>query len=129
MASCANSRFTGRQIPINPIILVSIVSALYQYPAETFRDSVTEDQNPLIARHPNHPNLFIAGGGSYTHAKDLPQVGQLVRDVLNGVGVDIRYQWINASLSTGLHNQPALKSMATFIDLDSQASRDENVQY
>ena len=42
-----------------------------------------QDQNPIITRHPQHPNLLVVGGASYTYAKDLPKIGVAIVDTLN----------------------------------------------
>lgn len=51
------------------------------------RAGVTGNQKPIIARHPDHINLVIAGGGSYTHAKDLPYIGRVVTEVVQGTEI------------------------------------------
>ncbi|KAH6649910.1 hypothetical protein F5144DRAFT_616946 [Chaetomium tenue] len=59
----------------------------------TNRDGVTATQDPLIAKHPQLPNLTCVAGGSYNRAKDLPTIGSTVVDVLSGEGVPDRYSW------------------------------------
>lgn len=96
--------------------------------ADRLRDGVTGDQKPIITRHPKCPNLVIAGGGSYTHAKDLPRIGQLVVDVLNGVAINTKFGWAGSSDHKDFHNQPLLQTNSNFKDLELEASRDERVQ-
>ncbi|KAF5862942.1 hypothetical protein ETB97_010983 [Aspergillus alliaceus] len=50
-------------------------------------DSITPDQQPLIARHPDSrlSNLYFAVGGSFHCYKFLPTIGQYVANVLDGV--------------------------------------------
>jgi hypothetical protein len=57
------------------------------------RDGVTATQDPLIAKHPQFPNLTCVAGGSYNRAKDLPTIGGTVVDVLSGKQVPDRYSW------------------------------------
>ncbi|EAQ92469.1 predicted protein [Chaetomium globosum CBS 148.51] len=59
----------------------------------TNRDGVTATQDPLIAKHPQFPNLICVAGGSYNRAKDLPTIGSTVVDVLSGRDVPDRYSW------------------------------------
>ncbi|KAF7591199.1 hypothetical protein BBP40_001858 [Aspergillus hancockii] len=51
-------------------------------------DSITPDQQPLIARHPDVrlSNLYLAVGGSFHCYKFLPTIGKYVANVLNGNG-------------------------------------------
>ena len=95
--------------------------------ANLSRDGVTDDQKPLIARHPKHANLTIAGGGSYTHAKDLPYIGRLVLEVVHNI--DSQHRWDDPSLSTCFENQPMLKATTEFKDLDLAASKIDGVQH
>ena len=96
--------------------------------ADHCRDGVTDDQKPIITRHPQHPNLVIAGGGSYTHAKDLPDIGQIVVEVLNGTRNHSQFGWGESSSDRCLANQPALRTDLIFDDLEFEASQDERVQ-
>ena len=41
-------------------------------------------QIPYITRHPQYSNLTIAVGGSYTHGKDLPTIGQSIVEAAEG---------------------------------------------
>lgn len=92
------------------------------------RDGVTEDQKPIIARHPKCPNLLIAGGASYTHAKDFPNVGRTVSNTLNGYETHASFGWDPPSAHRCFDNQPALRTGANFEDLELEASKDERVQ-
>ena len=91
------------------------------------RDGVTDDQNPIIARHPQHQNLLIAGGASYTHAKDLPEIGLAIVDTLNGKGT-ASFGWARSSMPQGSHNQPALLAHMDFEELEHQASQSAEVE-
>ena len=46
--------------------------------SQRHRDAMALGQVPYIIQHPQYSNLTIAGGGSYTHGKDLPTIGQLM---------------------------------------------------
>lgn len=96
--------------------------------ADDSRDGVTEDQNPIIARHPQHPNLLIAGGASYTHAKDLPEIGVAVVDTLNG-NETASYGWAKSPTQKGGHNQPALRAHRDFEELEREASQNIQVKH
>ncbi len=96
--------------------------------ANRCRDGVTEDQKPIITRHPQHSNLVIAGGGSYTHAKDLPYIGQIVVEVLDGTKNHTQYGWAESSPHKCFDNQPALRTNLKFGDLELEASKDVRVQ-
>lgn len=54
---------------------------MYDADSESHRDAIAPRQVPYITQHPQYLNLTIAGGGSYTHGKDLPTVGQLIVEV------------------------------------------------
>jgi len=64
--------------------VVSSFAAACQSCYDNDRDGVTEDQNPIIARHPNYANLLIACEASYTYAKDRPHIGLVVAGLLKG---------------------------------------------
>lgn len=67
---------------------------------------MTEDQNPIIARHPRHLNLVLAGGGSYTYAKDLPGIGAAVVEALNGK-MRAAFKWDKETAMEGRHSADA----------------------
>lgn len=94
----------------------------------TSRDGVTGNQKPIIARHPDHNNLIIAGGGSYTHAKDLPYIGRFITDVVQGIEIHSQFGWDNSHAGKHLDNQPALCTDLLFDDLELEASRDQRVK-
>lgn len=87
------------------------------------RDAVTEDQTPLIARHPDHNNLLIASGGSYTRAKDFPTIGRIIDNPSEEFG------W-NSSINEEKmeHNQPLLLTSDLFSDLNDAAARNPEVR-
>lgn len=89
---------------------------------------MTEDQNPIIARHPQHPNLLVAGGASYTYAKDLPEIGGAIVDTLNGNG-RVSFGWDQSLAQEGRHNQPALRSRFNFEELEREASQNIKVKH
>ena len=91
------------------------------------RDGVTDDQDPIIARHPGHPNLVIAGGASYTHAKDVPEIGLAIVDALNGKDT-ASFGWTKSPLQKGSENQPALRASHNFEDLERRASTSSQIQ-
>ncbi len=96
--------------------------------ADHCRDGVTEDQKPIITRHPQHPNIVLAGGCSYTHAKDLPDIGQTVQEVLDGMKNHTQFGWAESSSYKRFDNQPALRTDLNFRELELEASKDERVQ-
>lgn len=96
--------------------------------ADGQRDGVTDDQKPIITRHPNHPNLIVAGGASYTHAKDLPTIGLTVSDTVNGKESHASYGWAASSPHKDLDNQSALRTTLEFRDLELEATKDKRVQ-
>ena len=96
--------------------------------ADNGRDGVTEDQNPIIARHPQHPNLLVAGGASYTYAKDLPEIGVAIVDTLNG-NARASFGWDQSLAQEGGHNQPALRSRFNFEELECEASKNIKVKH
>jgi len=96
--------------------------------ANDSRDGVTEDQNPIIARHPQHPNLLVAGGASYTYAKDLPEIGVAIVDTLNG-NERASFAWNKSSAQEGGHNQPALRAHFDFEELERKASQNSKVKH
>ena len=96
--------------------------------ADNSRDGVTEDQNPIIARHPQHSNLLVAGGASYTYAKDLPDIGGAIVDTLNGNG-RASFGWDQSLAQEGGHNQPALRSRFNFEELEREASQNIKVKH
>lgn len=71
---------------------------------------------------------MIAGGGSYTHAKDLPYIGQIVVEVLNETKNYTQFGWDELSAHDAFDNQPALRTDLNFWDLELEASNDERVQ-
>lgn len=87
---------------------------------------MTQDQRPLIARHPHFRNLLIAGGGSYTHAKDLPLIGKGAAKLAHDPEACGPYGW-EQDEAGGHHNQPALSTTITFDELNLQASKDPRV--
>ena len=89
---------------------------------------MTEDQNPIIARHPQHPNLLVAGGASYTYAKDLPEIGAAIVDTLNG-NARASFEWDKPSPQESGHNQPALRAYSNFEELEREASRNSKVKH
>jgi len=89
---------------------------------------VTTDQKPIITRHPKHPNLTIAGGGSYTHAKDLPYIGRIIVEVVNGSKNHPQFGWAESFADRSFDNQPALRTDLNFRDLELKASEAERVQ-
>lgn len=93
-----------------------------------FRDGVTGNQKPIIARHPDHTNLVIAGGGSYTHAKDLPYIGRVITDVVQGTEIHSQFGWDQSHDEKHLDNGPALYTDLLFDDLELEASRDQRVK-
>ncbi len=96
--------------------------------ADDSRDGVTEDQNPIIARHPQHPNLLVAGGASYTYAKDLPEIGVAIIDTLNG-NERASFAWNKSSAQEGGHNQPALRAHLDFEELERKAFQNSQVKH
>ena len=90
------------------------------------RDGVTQDQRPLITRHPHFRNLLIAGGGSYTHAKDLPLIGKSIAKLALDPQACSPYGW-EKEKADEQHNQPALSTMVTFEELETKASKDPRV--
>jgi hypothetical protein len=46
------------------------------------RDSVTEDQTPLISWHPDYKNLGLAWGASFTRTKDFPTISRKIYEIL-----------------------------------------------
>lgn len=89
---------------------------------------MTEDQNPIIARHPEHPNLLVAGGASYTYAKDLPEIGAAIVDTLNG-NQRASFGWDKSSAQQSGHNQPALRAHSNFEELEREASQNIKVKH
>ena len=71
---------------------------------------------------------MIAGGGSYTHAKDLPYIGQIVVEVLKGTKNHTQFGWDESSTQKSFDNQPALRTDLNFRDLELEASKDKRVQ-
>lgn len=92
------------------------------------RDGVTGNQKPIIVRHPDHTNLVIAGGGSYTHAKDLPYIGRIITEVMQGTEIHSQFGWDDTHAEQHLDNQPALCTDLFFDDLELEASRDQRVK-
>ena len=90
---------------------------------------MTEDQKPIITRHPNHPNLVVAGGSSYTHPKDLPGIGRIILEVLDGTMKHTQFGWAESSAHECYDNQPALGTDLKFEDLEIEASRENQVQH
>ena len=95
--------------------------------ANLYRDGVTGNQKPIIVRHPHHPNLVIAGGGSYTHAKDIPYIGRIVTEVLRGTETYGEFGWEESSADKDLDNQPALYTDRVFADLELEAGKEPRV--
>lgn len=85
-------------------------------------DGVTGNQAPLIASHPALSNLLVAGGGSYTRAKDLPTNGAYVANLLNGGEVPSRFSWDDLA-STG-QDHPHLVPKTDFAFLEAEARKD-----
>lgn len=88
---------------------------------------MTETQNPLIARHPSYENLFIAGGGSYNRAKDLPTLGENIVRLVRGEYIDPRYNW-DAITETIHQDQPGLLAGISFQELEEQALQNPEVK-
>ena len=93
-----------------------------------FRDGATVNQNPIIARHPDHANLVIAGGGCFTYAKDLPYIGRVITEVVQGTEIPSQFGWGELAAGKHLDNQPALHTKPLFNDLELEASRDQRVK-
>ena len=72
--------------------------------------------------------MVIAGEGSYTHAKDLPYIGQIVVEVLKETKNYTQFGWDELSAHDSFDNQPALRTDLNFRDLKLEASKDERVQ-
>src|SRR5438552_11576143 len=88
---------------------------------------MTQTQNHIISCHPHYDNLFIAGGGSYTHTKDLSILRENVLNLINIDSVKLEYGWDPCIYS--LHNdQPLLLARGNFKDLERIAEGDTEVQ-
>jgi hypothetical protein len=109
------------------VILVIECTPTSKWKLKLFRDGITQTQDPLISRHPGYNNLVIAGGGSYTRAKDLPTLG---KNVLNAISGDPTpdYCW-NVVGKSALHSdQPLLLPKGNFKDLEAAAMNDPEVR-
>lgn len=54
-------------------------------------------QVPYITRQPQYSNVTIAGGGSYSHGKDLSVIGQSIVEAAEGQlkeGSKQRHGWL-----------------------------------
>lgn len=56
-------------------------------------DGVTGSQKHNIVRYPEHCNLIVADGGSYTHAKDIPYIGRLANEFLHATKTHGLFDW------------------------------------
>ena len=90
------------------------------------QDGMTETQSTLLACHPDYRNLFVAAGGSYNRANDLPILGENVVKLLNGSPIDANYAWCSQNDSSP-QDQPALLAEATFQDLEWIVAEDPDV--
>jgi len=96
---------------------------------EVHWDGVTEDQTPLISWHPEHGNLAVGWGASYTRAKDLPIVGRMIHEVLFQGNVSEEYAWLSTPNEDKIqHHQPLLLTKKLFTDLNEEAAMNEEVQ-
>jgi hypothetical protein len=97
--------------------------------AKYLRDGVTEDQTLLISWHPDHGNLGMAWGASYTHGKDLPIIGRIIDQILLHDKPSEEFGWLSASsIGSVPHNQPLLWTDRLFSDMNDDATRDREVQ-
>jgi hypothetical protein len=93
------------------------------------RDGVTEDQTPLISWHPEHPNLAVALGASFTHAKDFPIAGSTIDEILFQKNPSEEFGWFSTPGKDRIqHNQPLLLTKNLFTDLNDIAAMDEEVR-
>ncbi|KAK4040369.1 hypothetical protein C8A01DRAFT_15738 [Parachaetomium inaequale] len=93
----------------------------------SFRDGVTETQDPIIARHPEFQNLVCAAGGSFNRAKDLPTIGGVVADVLGGRPVSDRYGW-EPKTRDSHHDHPHLVGRGDFATMEKEAQAQQGAQ-
>ncbi|KAJ5806870.1 hypothetical protein N7474_010462 [Penicillium riverlandense] len=89
----------------------------------SFWDGITQTHDPIVARHPQLQNLVCAAGGSFNRAKDLPTIGNIVADVLDGQPVHDRYGW-DPEMRYSHHDEPSLLSRGDFAAMDEQAKGD-----
>lgn len=81
-------------------------------------------QVPYITQHPQYSNLTIAGGGSYTHGKDLPTIGQSIVEASNGQLQEAskrRYGWHRKEDLSEPDSQPLLSTGQTYEILEKEA--------
>lgn len=81
-------------------------------------------QVPYITRHPQYSNLTIAGGGSYTHGKDLPTIGQSIVKAAEGQLQEAsmhRYGWERKEDLSEPDSQPLLSTGPTYEALEKEA--------
>ena len=89
-----------------------------------YRDAMAPGQVPYITQHPQYSNLTIAGGGSYTHGKDLPTIGQLIVKAAQGdlqAAPKNRHGWHRQESLREPDNQPLLSTGQTYEELEKQA--------
>lgn len=88
------------------------------------RDAMAPGQVPYITQHPQCSNLTIAGGGSYTHGKDLPTIGQSIVEASNGQLQEAskqRYGWHRKEDLSEPDSQPLLSTGQTYEILEKEA--------
>lgn len=92
------------------------------------RDAVTGDQTPVISWHPDHGNLGIGCGASYTRGKDLLIIGETIYKTLFDTPSE-EFGWNSPPIKDkAQHNQPLLLTDELFSDLNENAARNEEVQ-
>ena len=90
-------------------------------------DSVSPDQNQLIARHPDSrlANLYFATAGSFHSWKFLPIIGIYVANVLNGKSngevKDKAWEWKTNWSSRGAHEKVLPRGELRDFEKDGQA--------
>lgn len=94
----------------------------------SIRDGVTEDQTPLISWHPNHTNLAVCLGASFTRAKDFPIIGRMIHEILFENKSSEEYGWDSKPIDTIQNNQPLLDTDSLFTDLNNEAAMDRKVR-
>jgi hypothetical protein len=90
------------------------------------RDGMTAGESPLVARDPSDPTTIHFSGLSFTHAKNLPDMGMEVAEIMNGNEANPSHAW-SLEQSSGPDNQPLLHPRGTFQELNEKAKGDPRV--